>query len=182
MPLTFFHPEYEGQKTTPRAHVKEAVKRQQELNELCRRNTEQAQMRQRRKYDVKKIQAKPYAMGQNVWVFQNVIPPKATKKLLKKRRGAFMITEVHQQGQLDRLSTGRAAHYENLKHHVPSPEDWCVPQNMEGLVYLFVEQARKVNEKSTRGKNDGNESMNMHDNEKLEVGLNEGSFAEESWN
>ena len=46
MPLTFFYPEYEGKKTSPQAYVKEAVKRQQELNELCRRNTAQEQMRQ----------------------------------------------------------------------------------------------------------------------------------------
>ena len=81
MPLTFFYPEYEGKKTSPQAYVKEAVKRQQELNELCRRNTE---MRQRKKYDKKILQAKPYAVGQYVWVFQKVIPPKGTKKLLKK--------------------------------------------------------------------------------------------------
>ena len=99
IPLTFFNPEYEGKKTSPQAYVKEAVTRQQELNELCRRN--------------------------------------ATKKLLKKWRGPFMITEVHQQGRFYRLSTGRAAHYESLKPHVPSPEDWCIPQKMEGLEYLW---------------------------------------------
>ena len=42
MPLTFFSPVYKGKNTSPQAYVKEAVKRQQELNELCRRNTEQA--------------------------------------------------------------------------------------------------------------------------------------------
>ena len=115
--------------------MKEAVKRQQELNELCMMNTAQAQMRQRKKNDEKILQAKPYAVGQYVWVFQNFIPPKGTNKLLKKWRGPFMITEVHQQGRFYRLSTGSAAHYENLKPHVPSPEDWCVPQNMEGLEY-----------------------------------------------
>ena len=31
MPLTFFYPEYERQKTSPQAYVKEAIKRQQEL-------------------------------------------------------------------------------------------------------------------------------------------------------
>ena len=97
MPLTFFYPEYEGKRTSPQAYVKEAIRRQQELNELCRRNTAQAQMRQRKKYDEKILQAKPYEVGQYVWVFQNVIPPKGTKKLLKKWRGPFMITEVHQQ-------------------------------------------------------------------------------------
>ena len=41
-PLTFFYPEYEGKKTSPQSYVKEAVRRQHELNELCRRNTAQA--------------------------------------------------------------------------------------------------------------------------------------------
>ena len=73
------------------------------------------------------IQATPYAVGQYVWVFQNFIPPKGTKNLSKNWREPFMVTEVHQQGRFYRLSTGRAAHYENLKPHVPSPENWCVP-------------------------------------------------------
>ena len=103
-------------------------------------------MRQRKKYDEKILQAKPYEVGQCVWVFRNVIPPKGTKKLLKKWRGPFMISEVHQQGRFYRLSTGRAAHYENLKPHVPSPEDWCIPKDMEGLEYLLVEPACEVNE------------------------------------
>ena len=182
MPLTFFYPEYEGKNTSPQAYVKEAVKRQQELNELCRRNTAQAQMRQQKKYDEKILQAKPYAVGQYVSVFQNVIPPKGTKKLPKIWRGSFMITEVHQQGRFYRLSTGRAAHYENLKPHVPSPEDWCVPQNMEGLGYLLVEPACEVNEKGTREKNDGNEDLSLDDNEKIEADSEAESFVEEDWN
>ena len=109
MPLTFFYPEYEGKRTSPQAYVKEAIRRQQEINELCRRNTAQAQMRQREKYDERILQAKPYEVGQYVWVFQNVIPPKGTKKLLKKWRGPFMITEVHQQGRFYRLSTGQSS-------------------------------------------------------------------------
>ena len=132
--------------------MKEAIRRQQELNELCRRNTAQAQMRQRKKYDEKILQAKSYEVGQYVWVFLNVIPPKKTKKLLKNWRGPFMITEVHQQGRFYRLSTGRAAHYENRKPHVPSPEDWCIQKDMEGLEYLVVEPACEVNEKCTRKK------------------------------
>ena len=182
MPLIFFYPEYEGKKTSPQAYVKEAVKRQQELNELCRRNTAQAQMRHRKKYDEKILQAKPYAVDQYVWVFQNVIPPKGTKKLLEKWRGPFMITEVHQQARFYRLSTGRAAHYENLKPHVPSPEDWCVPQNMEGLEYLLVEPACEVNKKGTREKNDGNEDLSLDDNEKIEADSEAESFVEKDWN
>ena len=174
-------PGIRGKKTSPEAYLNEVVSRQQELNELCRRSTAQTQMRQQ-KYDEKTLQAKLYAVGQYVWVFQNFIPPKGTKKLLKKRRGPFMITEVHQQGRFYRLSTGRAAHYKNLKPHVPSPEDWCVPQNMEGLEYLRVEPACELNGKGTREKNDGNEDVRMDDNEKIEVESDEGSFAEEDWN
>ena len=77
------------------------------------------------------------------------------------------------------MSTGRAAHYENLKPHVPSPEDWCTPQNMEGVEYLLVEPACELNEKGTRERNDGNEDVSMYDNENIEVDLDEGSFAEE---
>ena len=182
MPLTFFYPEYEGKRTSPQAYVKEAIKRQQELNELCRRNTAQAQMRQRRKYDGKILRAKPYEVGQYVWVFQNVIPPKGTKKLLKNCRGPFMITEVHQQGRFYRLSTGRAAHYENLKPHVPSQEDWCIPKDMEGLEYLVVEPACEVNEKGTREKNDGSENLSLDDNENIGGESDAGSFVEEDWN
>ena len=169
MPLTFFYPEYEGKKTSPQTYVEGVVRRQQELNELCRRNTAQTQMRQQKIYDEKILQARPYAVGQYFWVFQNVIHPKGEKKLPQKWRGNLMITEVHQQGRFYRLSTGRAAHYENLKPHVRSPEDWCVPQNMEGLEYLLVEPACEVNEKSNREKNDGNEDLSLDDKEKIEA-------------
>ena len=72
-----------------------------------------------------------------------------------------MLTEYHQQGRFYRLSTGRVAHYENLKTHVPSPEGWCVTQNMEGLEDLIVEPACEVNEKGTRDKNYG-KKQNEH--------------------
>ena len=139
-------------------------------------------MRQRKKYDEKILQAKPNAVGQYVWVFQNVISPKGTKKLLTNWRGPFMITEVHQKGRFYRLSTRRAAHYENLKPHVPSTEDWCVPQNKEELEYPLVEPACEVNEKSTREKNDGNEDLSLDDNEKIEADSEAESFVEKAWN
>ena len=93
-----------------------------------------------------------------------------------------MITEVHQQGRFYRLSTGRAAHYENLKPHIPSPEDWCVPKDMEGLEYLLVEPACEVNEKGTRDKNGGNENLSLDDNEKMDADSEAESFVEEDWN
>ena len=39
LPLTFFYPEYEGKKTSPRVYVRDVI-RQQELIDLCRRNTQ----------------------------------------------------------------------------------------------------------------------------------------------
>ena len=56
--------------------VREAIKRKQSSYELCRWNTAHAQMRQRKKYDEKILQAKRYTVGKYVWVLQNVIPPK----------------------------------------------------------------------------------------------------------
>ena len=91
-----------------------------------------------------------YSLKDYVWIFQNFIPPKGTRKLLKKWRGPFMITEVHQEGRFYRLSTGRAAHYENIKPHNLSTEDWCIPADMEEGDYLMMDPACEVNSKVTR--------------------------------
>ena len=61
-----------------------------------------------------------------------------------------MITEVLHEGQFYRLSTGRAAHYENIKPHNPSTEDWCIPADMEEGDYLMMDPACEVNEKGIR--------------------------------
>ena len=108
---------------------------------MCRRNTQQAQARQRKRFNRKAAGAKAYSVEDYVWVFQNVIPPKGTKKLLKKWRP----------------STGRAAHYENIKPHNPSTEDWCIPADMEEGDYTMMDSACEVNEKGTWEKNDENE-------------------------
>ena len=66
LPLTFFYPEYEGKKTSPQVYVRDVIRRQQELNELCRRNTHQAQARQRKRFDKKAAGAKAYSVGDYV--------------------------------------------------------------------------------------------------------------------
>ena len=83
LPLTFFYPEDEGKKASPQVYVRDVIRRQQELNDLCRRSTQQAQARQRKRFDKKAAGAKAYSVGDYVWVVQNVIPPKRTKWLLK---------------------------------------------------------------------------------------------------
>ena len=47
LPLTFFYPEYEGKRTSPQTYVRDVIRRQQDLNDLCRRNTQQSQIRQK---------------------------------------------------------------------------------------------------------------------------------------
>ena len=100
-----------------------------------------------------------------------------------------MITEVHQEGRFYRLSTGRAAHYENIKPHNPSTEDWCIPADMEEGDYLMMDPACEVNEKGTREKNDGNEVVEEGTNTPLDLDPNEVieaddetlPYAEEDW-
>ena len=54
LPLTFFYPEYEGKKTSPQVYVRDVIRRQQELNDLCRRNTQQAHRQGRGKNSTRK--------------------------------------------------------------------------------------------------------------------------------
>ena len=63
LPLTLFYPENEGKKTSPEVYVRDVIRRQQELNDLCRRNNQQAQARQRKKFDKKAAGAKAYSVA-----------------------------------------------------------------------------------------------------------------------
>ena len=100
-----------------------------------------------------------------------------------------MITEVHQGGRFYRLITGRAAHYENIKPHNPSPEDCCIPADMEEGDYMMMDPTCEVNEEGTREKNDGNEIVGEGTSPPLDLDLNEVievddetlPYAEEDW-
>ena len=48
LPLMYFYPEYEGKKTTTETYVRDVIRRQQDVNGSCRRNTQQAQIRQKK--------------------------------------------------------------------------------------------------------------------------------------
>ena len=165
------------------------IRRQQELNNLYRLNTQKAQARQRKRFDKKAAGAKASPVGDDVWVFQNVKPPKVTAKLLKKLRGPFMITKVHQEGRFCRLSTGRAAHFENIKPHNLSTEDWFIPEDMEEGDYLMMNPACEVNEKGYSKKNDGNEALEegtipplvLDPNQIVETDQETLPYAEEEW-
>ena len=100
-----------------------------------------------------------------------------------------MITEVHQAGRFYRLSPGRAAHFENIKPHNPSTEGWCISADMEEGDYLMMDPTCEVNEKGTRGKNDGNETLEEGSSPPLDLDSNEVikaneetlPYAEEDW-
>ena len=62
LPLRFFYPEYEGKKTAPQTYVHDVIGSQQYLNDLCRRNTQEAQIRQKRRFDKRTADAKTYSV------------------------------------------------------------------------------------------------------------------------
>ena len=96
------------------------------------------------RFDKRTADAKDYSVGDNVWAFQEVVPPKGTKKVLKKWRGPFQLIEESQGGRFYRFSTGQTAHYKNIKPHTASSEDWCIPDDMHDEDYLIVDQACEV--------------------------------------
>ena len=102
--LTFSYPEYEEKKTAPQTYVRDVIRSQQELIGLCRRNTQQAQIRQKKRDDKSTADAKTYSVGEYFWVFHELVPPKGTKIYLKKWRGPLQITEVHQRYRFHRLN------------------------------------------------------------------------------
>ena len=188
LPLTFFYPEYKGRKTAQQTYVRDVIRRQHELNDFCRRNTQQAQIRQKRRFDKRTADSKADSVGDYNWVFQGVVPPKRTKKLPKKWRGPFQITEVHHGGHFYWSRTGRAAHYENINPHNASLEDWCIPRDMHDADYLIVDPACEVNERGMRDKNDGNEVVDNCDLplhleliERVEVDDETLPYVEEDW-
>ena len=115
------YPENEGKKKSSQVYVRDVIRRQQKLNYFCGRNTQHA--KQRKRFDKKSSWCKNLLSRRLRMGISKRFPPKGTKKLLKKWRGPFMITEVHQEVRLHRLSTGRATHYEKIKPHIPSTED-----------------------------------------------------------
>ena len=95
---------------------------------------------------------------------------------------------MHQGGRFYRLSTGRAAHCENIKPHNASSEDWCIPADIKEGDYLILDSACEVNERGTRDKNDGNGVVDNCDlpldlelTERVEMDDETLPYAEEDW-
>ena len=101
------------------------------------------------------------------------------EKAPKKMEGTLHDYRAAPGGRFYRLSTGRAAHYENIKPHNPSTEDWCIPADMEEGDYRMMDPACEVNEKGTREKKDGNEVEEEGTDTPLDLDPNEDDHDDE---
>ena len=78
IPLTYLYPEFVTQSfPTHDTYVDHVLAHQQEFHDLVSRNTHQAQLRQKLKYD-RAIRAKAYAKGDLVWFFCRYVPQKGS--------------------------------------------------------------------------------------------------------
>ena len=94
------------------------------------------------------------------------------KKTPKEVEGTFHDYGSAPRGTFSQTEYRRAAHFENIKPHNPPPEDWCIPADMEEGDYLMMNCACEVNEKGTRGKNDGNEDLKKGSSPPLDLDSN----------
>ena len=149
IPLSFIYPEFAAREFESKEEfVEHLLARQQEIHELVRRNTHQAQVRQKQKFD-RHLKAKAHAVGDAVWVFCHIIPKGGTRKLLRAWRGPHKVTDVLQDGRLYVLDTGQKVHFERLKKHVPAPWDWAahqpfgLDQNVAIIADPYVEESNE---------------------------------------
>ena len=93
IPLSFIYPELAARGfDSKEKFVEHLLSRQQETRELVRRNTHQAQLRQKLKFD-RHLKAKAHAVGDAVWVFCHIIPKGGTRKQIRAWRGPHKVTD-----------------------------------------------------------------------------------------
>ena len=112
--------------------------RQQEIHDLVRRNTHQAQLRQKLKYD-RAIQARVYQPGELVWVFCRYVPQKGSPKLMRAWRGPHKVVQVFQDGRVYVLFTGQKGHFERLKPHHSGPLELAAAHADSGEVIVLMD-------------------------------------------
>ena len=125
IPLTYLYPEFASRSfPTHDAYVDHVLARLQEIHDLVRKNTHQAQLRQKLKYD-RAIPAKAYKPGDLVWVFCRYVPQKGSLKLMRAWRGPHCIFHTLQDGRGYILDTGQKVHFERLKPHNSGPLEFA---------------------------------------------------------
>ena len=106
IPPSFIYPEFNARDFVSKEEfVEHLLARQREIHELVRRNTHQAQLRQKLKFD-RHLKAKAHAVGDAVWVFCHIIPKGGTRKLIRAWRGPHKVTDVLQDGRLYVIDSG----------------------------------------------------------------------------
>ena len=139
IPLTFLYPEFAAKSfDTHEAYVDHVLARQQEIHDLVRRNTHQAQLRQKLKYD-RAIQARSYQPGELVWVFCRYVPQKGSPKLMRAWRGPHKIVQAFQEGRVYVLDTGQKVHFERLKPHNSGPLELATAQADSGEIVVLMD-------------------------------------------
>ena len=146
IPLTFLYPEFAAKSfDTHEAYVDHVLARQQEIHDLVRRNTHQAQLRHKLQYD-RTIQARAYQPGELVWVFCRYVPQKGSPKLMRAWRGPHKVVQVFQDGRVYVLDTGQKVHFERLKPHHSGPFELAAAHadSREVVVLMDPEPERSV--------------------------------------
>ena len=139
IPLTFLYPEFAAKSfETHEAYVDHVLARQQEIHDLVRRNTHQAQLRQKLKYD-RARQARAYQPGELVWVFCRYVPQKGSPKLMRAWRGPHKIVQVFQDGRVYVLDTGQKVNFERLKPHHSGPLELAAAHANSGEVVVLMD-------------------------------------------
>ena len=133
------YPEFATQSfPTHDAYVGHVLARQQEIHDQVRRNTHQAQLRQKLKYD-RAIRAKAYAKGDLVWFFCRYVPQRRSPKLTRAWRGLHRVVHTLQDGRVYILDTGQKVHFERLKLHNSGPLEFVATPLDTGDIAVVME-------------------------------------------
>ena len=139
IPLTFLYPEFATCSfESHEAYVDHVLARQQEIHNLVRRNTHQAQLRQKLKYD-RAIQARAYQSGDLVCVFCRYVPQKGSPKLMRTWRGPHKVVQLLQDGRVYILDTGQKVHFERLEPHRSGPLEFVAAHAVEGDIEVLMD-------------------------------------------
>ena len=124
IPLTYLYPEFATQSfETHVAYVDHVLSRQQEIHDLVRWKTHQAQMPRKVKFD-RALRANAYQAGELVWVFCRYVPQKDSPKLMRAWRGLRRVAHILQDGRVYVLDTGQKVPFERLKQHQSGPTEF----------------------------------------------------------
>ena len=96
-------------------------------------------MRQLNKFEKQTIDEKAKIVRDNLWIFQEVNPPKKNLKIAEKMKESFQIHISARQNE-------RAARYGNVKLHNATSKDQGIPADRHEDDYLIFNLTFAVNE------------------------------------